>query len=145
MFILSLIKLSWFERNCTFILTSFLITSILSIDALTEDTLNLLPLLLLEFKAFWKFSYTSLLIKLFISSNGSSDIEIPVMLSVVLGGGMLGDLNDDSSINVQDIILLVALILDSGDYIENADINMDGVLDVIDVVQLVSVILDSWL
>ena len=67
------------------------------------------------------------------------------MLSVVLDAGMLGDLNGDSSTNVQDIILLVALILDSGEYIENADINMDGVVDVIDVVQLVSVILDSWL
>ena len=78
-----------------------------------------------------------------ISSNGSSDIEIPVKLSVILDAGMLGDLNGDSSTNVQDIILLVALILDSGDYIENADINMDGVLDVIDIVQLVSVILDS--
>ena len=78
-----------------------------------------------------------------ISSNGASDIEIPIMLSVVLDGGILGDLNGDSATNVQDIILLVSLILDSGNYIENADINMDGVLDVIDVVQLVSVILDS--
>ena len=38
---------------------------------------------------------------------------------------------------------IVALILDSGDYIENADINMDGVLDVIDIVQLVSLILNG--
>ena len=58
---------------------------------------------------------------------------------------MLGDLNGDSDTNVQDIILLVALILDSGDYIENADVNMDGVVDVIDVVQLVSIILESSL
>ena len=78
-----------------------------------------------------------------ISSNGSSDVEIPVVLSVVLDGGILGDLNGDSTTNVQDIIILIALILDSSDYIENADINMDGVIDVIDVVQLISMILES--
>ena len=44
-----------------------------------------------------------------ISSNGSSDIVIPIALSVVSDSGMLGDLNGDSSTNVQDIILLVSL------------------------------------
>ena len=78
-----------------------------------------------------------------ISSNGSSDVEIPLVLSVVPDGGILGDLNGDSTTNVQDIIILITLILDSSNYIENADINMDGVIDVIDVVQLISMILES--
>ena len=42
-----------------------------------------------------------------ISSNGGSDVEIPIILSVVLDGGILGDLNGDSTTNVQDIIILI--------------------------------------
>ena len=78
-----------------------------------------------------------------VSSDVNSSIEIPIVLSVVDESAFLGDLNFDSVINIQDIILLVSIILDSEDYIESGDINMDGMIDVIDVVQLVSLILDS--
>ena len=45
-------------------------------------------------------------------------------------------------INVQDIVLLVSIILDEGEYMYNGDLNIDGVLDVIDVVMLVNMILN---
>jgi hypothetical protein len=85
-------------------------------------------------------NYTASII---LSSNGSSDIEIPISLTVVSEDGLAGDINSDSSINIQDVVLLVSIILSSGDFLENGDLNQDGVLDVIDIVQLVSLILGS--
>ena len=76
-----------------------------------------------------------------ISSNGASDIEIPIVLNVISDTGLLGDINGDLSINIQDVVLLVSMILDSDDYLENGDLNQDGFMDVIDIVQLVGLIL----
>ena len=77
-----------------------------------------------------------------ISSNGSSDVEIPIVLSVVSDTGLLGDINGDLNINIQDVVILVSIVLDSLEYVENGDLNQDGVIDVIDIVLLVGIILD---
>ena len=78
-----------------------------------------------------------------LSSNGSSDVEIPIVLNVISDAGLLGDINGDLSINIQDVVLLVSLILGSGEFLENGDLNQDGFMDVIDVVQLVGLILGN--
>jgi len=78
-----------------------------------------------------------------LSSNGASDTEIPIVLNVVSDTGLLGDINGDLSINIQDVVLLVSIILDSGEYLENGDLNQDGFMDVIDIVQLVGLILGN--
>ena len=52
----------------------------------------------------------------------------------------LGDLNQDNSIDILDIVVLINLIL-SNEYLSNADMNSDGSINVLDVVQLVNVIL----
>ena len=54
---------------------------------------------------------------------------------------ILGDLNDDSTLNVQDIILMVNLILSSQ---QNplADLNSDNIINVLDIIQLVNIILN---
>jgi len=78
-----------------------------------------------------------------LSSNGSSDVEIPIVLNVISDAGLLGDINGDLSINIQDVVLLVSIILDSGEYLENGDLNQDGFMDVIDIVQLVGFILGN--
>ena len=52
-----------------------------------------------------------------------------------------GDLNQDSIINIQDIIIIINLIL----YLEFdlvADINLDNTVNVLDVIQLVNIILN---
>lgn len=53
---------------------------------------------------------------------------------------ILGDLNDDSTLNIQDIILMVNLILSSQ---QNplADLNSDNIINVLDIIQLVNIIL----
>ena len=59
---------------------------------------------------------------------------------------ILGDINQDYTINISDIVLLVAIILE--DYnptdVENnlSDINNDGVVNVVDVVMLVEIIIN---
>jgi len=53
----------------------------------------------------------------------------------------LGDINGDNSINIQDIVLLINLVLNNG-YDILADLNSDGILDVLDIVQLVNIVLN---
>ena len=53
---------------------------------------------------------------------------------------LLGDLNEDSILNVLDIVLMVNMVLDSN-YGENADMNSDGIINVLDVVILINTIL----
>ena len=53
----------------------------------------------------------------------------------------LGDVNADQSINIQDIILTVNLILNN-QYDMIADLNIDGLVNVVDIVQIVNIILN---
>ena len=52
----------------------------------------------------------------------------------------LGDLNEDDSIDILDVVLLVNLALDDN-YISNGDINSDDSINVLDIVLLVNIIL----
>ena len=52
-----------------------------------------------------------------------------------------GDINLDSIINVQDIILLVNMIL-SSEFNSSGDMNSDGIVNVLDVIQVINIILD---
>ena len=62
----------------------------------------------------------------------------------------LGDLNNDYSININDIISLVSIIINDLLYSANGDVNFDNVLNVSDVIVLINYILsdveerDSW-
>ena len=52
-----------------------------------------------------------------------------------------GDVNDDGVVNIQDIIIAINIILESGEYNNLADINNDGVINVLDIVELVNIVL----
>ena len=54
---------------------------------------------------------------------------------------LLGDVNQDSTINIQDVILTVNIILNTFDYNPSADMNEDGNIDVLDVISIVNIIL----
>tara|TARA_B100000575_G_scaffold284468_1_gene278537 strand:- start:3063 stop:4898 length:1836 start_codon:yes stop_codon:yes gene_type:complete len=56
---------------------------------------------------------------------------------------LLGDINDDMQINIQDIILIINLILDEDNYLEIADLNQDNGISILDVVLLINHILES--
>ena len=53
---------------------------------------------------------------------------------------VLGDINADEIVNIQDIILLINMIL-TQETAEVADVNFDGNVDILDVVLLVNMIL----
>ena len=53
----------------------------------------------------------------------------------------VGDINSDTLINIQDVILLVNIVLNQN-YNNLADINLDQVIDILDVVQIVNIILN---
>ena len=53
-----------------------------------------------------------------------------------------GDINLDDVINIQDIVLVISLVLNS-QYSDLADLNSDGIVDVLDIVQLVNIILNN--
>ena len=57
--------------------------------------------------------------------------------------GMLGDLNNDTIINILDIILMVNIIMAIDEPNGLSDMNMDGVTNVLDVILLVNIILDA--
>jgi len=54
---------------------------------------------------------------------------------------MLGDINGDNAINIQDIVLAVNLAL-NGEYNYSADLNSDNIVDILDIVQLVNIVLN---
>ncbi len=56
-------------------------------------------------------------------------------------GSLSGDINGDSIINIQDVVLIINLVLNS-EYSDAADLNSDTTIDVLDVVQLVNLILN---
>ena len=53
----------------------------------------------------------------------------------------LGDINADSIVNIQDIILLVNMILNNQND-SSGDLNSDNIVNVLDVIQLVNIILN---
>ena len=69
--------------------------------------------------------------------------------SIVLDQFLHGDVNQDSEINVQDIIIIIQAVLENIELTETqfnlADMNGDGTLNILDVVMVVNVILDAGL
>ncbi len=75
-----------------------------------------------------------------------SDMDFEVSFSsnflydIICSESLLGDINQDDFINVQDILLVINLII-NGEYDSLADMNSDSLINVLDVVQLVNIIL----
>ena len=58
---------------------------------------------------------------------------------------LLGDLNQDTVINILDVIVLINIILGQSptDYQEAAgDVNQDGIINVLDIILVVNIILN---
>ena len=54
-----------------------------------------------------------------------------------------GDVNNDTILNVLDVVIIVNIALGKLDYIECSDLNNDNMANVLDVVQLVNLILSN--
>ena len=72
--------------------------------------------------------------------NNSAKNYIRGILEEHYQQSILGDVNGDTTVNIQDVILLVNFILNGqGDI--NGDINTDGTINILDVIQIVNIIL----
>ena len=60
---------------------------------------------------------------------------------------LFGDVNVDGTVNILDIVLLVAYIMDTapldGQGLVQADFNQDGVVNVLDIVAIIDLILNN--
>ena len=81
-------------------------------------------------------------------SSGKEDLTNIYVQSVTIDSSeqcLLGDLNDDSILNVIDIVNLVNYVLGISELTDSqlcsADLNQDGIINVLDVVNLVNLIL----
>ena len=54
---------------------------------------------------------------------------------------MMGDLNNDSTVNILDVILCINIVLGTEQIIDNADLNDDNIVNILDIVSLVNLIL----
>jgi len=82
--------------------------------------------------------------KFWFSDNepGSPQWTIPITIGNGNSCSLLGDSNDDGTLNVLDVVLLVNIVL-AGEFNECADLNGDGSLNVLDIVLLVNIILQG--
>ena len=62
--------------------------------------------------------------------------------SYTTSGLLNGDVNFDSELNIQDLVILINMIIGNTETNSAGDMNNDGTVDVLDVVQLVNIILD---
>ena len=62
------------------------------------------------------------------------------LTNIVCQESVSGDINGDTLVNVQDVVLVVNLVL-SNQYNDSADLNLDGIVNVLDIVQVVNIIL----
>ncbi len=75
-----------------------------------------------------------------IESNATGPITIPVSLQFGYQSD-IGDVNYDQTINVQDVVLLISIILNTYPPNLESDINLDGFINVLDTVLLIEIIL----
>ena len=54
-----------------------------------------------------------------------------------------GDVNNDTILNVLDVVIIVNIALGELDYIECADLNNDNMVNILDVVQIVNLTLSN--
>jgi len=74
------------------------------------------------------------------------ELDLPINFIIENASVLLGDINQDSTISILDIILLLNIILDSNTpdnyQLQSGDINQDGILNILDIIALVNLILE---
>ena len=68
---------------------------------------------------------------------------IKILDFLVVKGDLLGDLNNDEILNIEDIFLMINMILDLEDHDEAGDMNGDGGINILDIAILVNIILNN--
>ena len=69
--------------------------------------------------------------------------ELWVVLDNHFTNHLIGDINLDEDVNIQDVIMVVSLIINLEPYMLESDLNSDGYIDVLDILILINIILDN--
>ena len=73
---------------------------------------------------------------------------IVLILSSALSGqcdnNSVADYNDDNTLDILDMVILVDQIMNEAEDIQSSDINLDGIVDILDVIKLVLKILNPY-
>ena len=72
-------------------------------------------------------------------SNANQVINIVNQILIEIS--LIGDINGDNTINIQDIIIVINIILGELPIQDSADLNQDGFVNILDILQLVTLIL----
>ena len=81
---------------------------------------------------------------IFSDSNANPiNLTIGDCIDIDFSNSLLGDLNVDGNVNVQDIVILVNMVLGISEQSPNADLNNDDLINVLDVVILIGMILEE--
>jgi hypothetical protein len=82
-----------------------------------------------------------------ISDENAQPLDVSYGDCITFSGGIAGDVNVDSVVNVLDVVLMVNFVLGnvepSASEFAGADLNSDGTINVLDVVSVVNIILDN--
>ena len=86
-----------------------------------------------------------------IIAYANNEIDTAWMLAVIndllmINDIILGDINQDSIVNILDVVLLINFILSfenpSDNQFLSSDINADGIINILDVVSIINIILN---
>ena len=83
---------------------------------------------------------TDIILTIFPESHEDSKKELEFL---IINSDLLGDLNNDDILNIQDILLMINIILDLEDNNEIGDMNGDGGINILDIAILINIILNN--
>ena len=83
---------------------------------------------------------TDIILTIFPESHEDSKKELEFL---IINSDLLGDLNNDNILNIEDILLMINMILDSEDNDEIGDMNGDGGINILDIAILINIILNN--
>ena len=79
--------------------------------------------------------------KLIVYPNSAPEKQKTIQFNLN-SSSVIGDLNNDNSLNILDVVILANIILNNDNSNSLADINQDGLINVLDIVILVNLILE---
>ena len=88
-------------------------------------------------------SYINIYPEDIVNLSYSSYTEIDSLNINISIDNLFGDMNNDSILNILDVILLANSITESNDYSFQSDINYDNIINILDVIILINIILDN--
>ena len=86
-------------------------------------------------------TYDSLTYNLSFISNNNNNNKQSINFSFI--DTIMGDLNNDFEVNIADVLIIIAIIIDNQQITELADVNSDGNIDIFDLIIIMNIVLHN--